>query len=404
MKILQINCVYPRGATGQITAAIHHRLLSEGHTSTVLYSRGSPNAEPHTFRVSGTPAGKYNHLISMLTGDVYGGCGLQTRRIIRYIKRHAPELVHLQCINGYFVNIYRLLGFLKAQGIPTVLTLHADFMFTANCGVALDCNKWQNGCGSCPELRRATHSLFFDRTHASFVKMQKAFDGFGDRLKVVAVSDWLGKRAAMSPIMKHCSLMTIRNGIDTEIFRPRGDLDVKAKLHISAHESMILWVSSAFSKEKGADEFLSLSEAMRGQDYRFVMVGADKPANYEGDVIFTGKIANPELLAAYYTAADVMLCCSKQESLPTVCLEAQCCGTPVVAFDVGGVSETIGEGMGELVPLGDISAMAAAVARQAKRKSDMTDAQTEAYRRAFDESRMTDAYLSLYESMLSREN
>ena len=134
------------------------------------------------------------------------------------------------------------------------------------------------------------------------------------------------------------------------------------------------------------------------------MVGADKPANYEGDVIFTGKIANPELLAVYYSAADVMLCCSKQESLPTVCLEAQCCGTPVVAFDVGGVSETIGEGMGELVPLGDISAMRAAVVRQAKRKADMTDAQTGAYRRAFDESRMTDAYLSLYESMLSREN
>lgn len=404
MKILQINCVYPRGATGQITAAIHHRLLREGHTSRVLYSRGRPNAEPHTFRVSSTPAGKYNHLISMLTGDVYGGCGLQTRRIVRYIKRYAPELVHLQCINGYFVNVYRLLGFLKEQRIPTVLTLHADFMFTANCGVALDCNKWQNGCGSCPELRRATHSLFFDRTHASFVKMQKALDGFGDRLKVVAVSDWLGKRAAMSPIMKQCSLMTIRNGIDTEIFRPRDDWDVRAKLHISAHESMILWVSSAFSKEKGADEFLALSEAMRGQDYRFVMVGADKPANYEGDVIFAGKITRPELLAAYYTAADVMLCCSKQESLPTVCLEAQCCGTPVVAFDVGGVSETIGEGMGELVPWGDISAMAAAVSRQAKRKAEMTDAQTEAYRRAFDESRMTDAYLSLYDSMLSHEN
>lgn len=404
MKILQINCVYPHGATGRITAAIHHRLLNEGHTSKVLYSRGRSNVEPHTFRVSGTPTGKYNHLISMLTGDVYGGCGIQTRRIIRYIKHYVPDLVHLQCINGYFVNIYRLLGFLKTQGIPTVLTLHADFMFTANCGVALDCNKWQTGCGSCPELRRATHSLFFDRTHVSFVKMQEAFDGFGERLKIVAVSDWLRERAAMSPIMKPYPLMTIRNGIDTEIFRPRNDWDVRAKLHISAHEKMILWVSSAFSKEKGADEFLTLSEVMRGKDCRFVMVGADKPADYEGDVIFAGKITRPELLAAYYTAADVMLCCSKQESLPTVCLEAQCCGTPVVAFDVGGVSETIGYGMGELVPLKNISAMADAVLRQAKRKAEMTDAQTEAYRRAFDEARMTDAYLSLYESMLFREN
>lgn len=404
MKILQINCVYPHGATGRITAAIHHRLLNEGHTSKVLYSRGRSNVEPHTFRVSGTPAGKYNHLISMLTGDVYGGCGIQTRRIIRYIKHYAPDLVHLQCINGYFVNIYRLLGFLKTQGIPTVLTLHADFMFTANCGVALDCNKWQTGCGSCPELRRATHSLFFDRTHASFVKMQEAFAGFGERLKIVAVSDWLRERAAMSPVMKPYPLMTIRNGIRTDVFRPCRDLDVRSKLHISAREKMILWVSSAFSKEKGADEFLALSEVMRGKDYRFVMVGADKPADYEGDVIFAGKITRPELLAAYYTAADVMLCCSKQESLPTVCLEAQCCGTPVVAFDVGGVSETIGCGMGELVPLKNISAMADAVLRQAKRKAEMTVAQTEAYRFAFDEARMTDAYLSLYESMLFREN
>ncbi len=401
MKILQINCVYPRGATGRITAAIHHRLLAEGYASSVLYSRGRSNEEPHAFRVSSTLAGKSNHLISMLTGDVYGGCGLQTRRIIRYIKRYAPDLVHLQCINGYFVNIYRLLGFLKAQGIPTVLTLHADFMFTANCGVALDCNKWQTGCGSCPELRRATHSLILDRTHASFVKMQKAFEGFGEQLTVVAVSDWLQKRAALSPIMKDCRMVTIRNGIDTDVFRPRNDLDVRAALHISAEEKMILWVSSAFSKEKGADDFLTLAEALRGQGCCFVMVGAEKPVGYEGDVIFMGKITRRNELAAYYSAADVMLCCSKQESLPTVCLEAQCCGTPVVAFDVGGVSETVGEGMGELAPLGNISAMAEAVMRQAQRKTEITDAQAEDFRRKFGETHMTDAYLSLYESILS---
>ncbi len=399
MRILQINCVYPYGSTGKLASTIHHRLLDEGHESMVLYSRGRQRVEPHTLRVSTTLEGKANHLISMLTGDVYGGCGMQTHRLMRIIKRYRPDVVHLQCINGYFVNIYRLVRFLKEQGLPTVLTLHADFMFTANCGSAFDCDKWQTGCGACPQLRRATHSLFFDRTHRSFEKMKNAFEGFESSLTVVGVSDWLGQRAARSPILQDARIITIHNGIDTAVFKPRG-ADVRQKLAIADGEKMILWVTSFFTREKGKDLFFELSDVMKDSGYRFVVVGAEKPCDYEGPVTFAGLITDQQALAAYYSAADVALCCSRQESFSLVSAEAQCCGTPVVGFDAGGVSEAVFDGMGEVVPLGDISAMAEAVARWSSLKNDISEDTVEACRRYFSASRMTEAYISLYRAMM----
>ena len=95
-----------------------------------------------------------------------------------------------------------------------------------------------------------------------------------------------------------------------------------------------------------------------------------------------------------------MLCCSRQESLPTVCLEAQCCGTPVVAFDVGGVSETIVDGMGEVVPLGNLSMMADAVARWSDLKPAISEDTVNDALRRLSVSNMTEAYIALYRSMM----
>lgn len=400
MRTLHINCVYPRGSTGKITSDIHHSLLRQGHESFVLYSRGKKTVEPYTKRVCGDLSGKINHFLSMLSGYVYGGCGVQTRKIIKKIRKYRPDVVHLQCINGYFTNIYKLVRFLNEQRIPTVLTLHAEFMYTANCGCSFDCEKWMIGCGRCPRLFQATHSLLWDKTHQSFLKMKYAFDGFGDKLTVVGVSNWLRGRAALSPIMKNCRLITIHNGINTAIFYPKDGSQIRSLLRLDPEEKMILWVTSVFSDEKGKDLFFGLTELMNSEQYRFVVVGAEKPDGYEGKVTFIGKVSNQDELANYYSAADVMLCCSKQESFPTVCLEAQCCGTPVVGFDVGGVAEAICNGMGEVIQLGDIHAMAKAVMRWAFEKSNICKTLVENCLHRFDAAEMANAYISLYQDML----
>ena len=66
---------------------------------------------------------------------------LSTARLLHILRREAPDIVHLQCINGYFVNIFRLVRWLKRHRIPTLLTLHAEFPYTANCGIAAELRK-----------------------------------------------------------------------------------------------------------------------------------------------------------------------------------------------------------------------------------------------------------------------
>ena len=65
--------------------------------------------------LSGRPLGRFekpNHSIR-ITGYPYGGCIWGTATALSALKRIKPDIVHLQCANGYMVNIYRILECLK---------------------------------------------------------------------------------------------------------------------------------------------------------------------------------------------------------------------------------------------------------------------------------------------------
>ena len=197
MKVLQINNVYNYGSTGKITRDLHQVLVQDGVESFVCYGRRTRTSDKNVVKICTEAYGKANGLFSRLTGVPYGGCILSTNKLIRIISKNNPDVVHLHCLNGHFVNIYRLIDFLKHEQIPTVLTLHAEFMHTANCGHSFECEKWLTGCGDCPDVRSATGAYFFDRTHYSWEKLRKAFSGF-DKLAVVSVSPWNGRNARLS--------------------------------------------------------------------------------------------------------------------------------------------------------------------------------------------------------------
>ena len=105
---------------------------------------------------------------------------ISTHRVIKAIEKQKPDIVHVHCINCYCINIYRLLYYLGSNGIKTVITHHAEFLYTGNCPHAYSCNKWQksNGCFDCNNLEEATGTRIIDRTHISWLKMKKAFDSF----------------------------------------------------------------------------------------------------------------------------------------------------------------------------------------------------------------------------------
>lgn len=365
MLVMQINCVYKKGSTGKITYDIHSELLKRGIESVVCYGRGEKINEPHVYKTCGEGYSKINHLLSELTGVMYGGCFFSTNKLIKIIKKEKPDVVHLQCINGYFVNIYRLVSWLKKHDIKTVLTLHAEFMYTANCGYALDCDKWQTGCGHCPRLKQETKSFFIDGTHKSWMKMKKAFDGFNDNLVVTSVSPWLMERAKLSPILNDKKHEVVLNGVNTDVFHFYDTAELRSQMGLNGVK-VIFHATPSFDDNinniKGGYYVLKLAEKMLDENVKFVVAG-NHPEGLKvpPNVILLGKVADQELLAKYYSMADVTLLTSKKETFSMVTAESLCCGTPVVGFKAGAPEQITIDKYSTFVNYADIDALQKAI-------------------------------------------
>jgi glycosyltransferase involved in cell wall biosynthesis len=362
MKILQVNSVYPLWSTGKITHDIHTVLVQEGHQSIVCYGLGEKLLDPYTYKVASRVETKLNRIWARLTGVMYGGNWFATRRLIQIIKEEHPDIVHLQCINGYFINIYRLITFLKKNRIKTVLTLHAEFMYTANCGYAFDCERWKNGCGKCPQLRQEVRSLFFDSTALSWKKMYQAFYGFNEGLRVISVSPWLQNRALQSPILKDKQHEVILNGIDTSTFKYQINQSIYTELNIDTNAKIIFHATPNFTDDpnhiKGGKYVIEL--AKRLPNLTFVVAGPTygRELNLPSNIKVLGAVTAPHKLAQLYSMSHLTLLTSKKETFSMVCAESLCCGTPIVGFEAGAPEQISLPDYSRFVTHGDTQALA----------------------------------------------
>lgn len=338
MKILQINCVFPLGSTGKIVKDIHNGLIKSGYESIVCYGNGSRINNTNIYKISNKLLQKVNALCSRINGYMYGGCFFSTQKIIHIIEKEKIDVVHLHCINGHIVNIYKLLEWLKINNIKTVLTLHAEFMYTANCGHALECEKWKYGCGNCTRLIQETKSIFGDRTHESWEKMYNAFKGFKN-LKVVSVSPWLMNRAKQSPILKDFDHKVVLNGIDTNVFKSYDTKELKKELNLQ-DKKIIFHATPTFSDDinhiKGGYYIIELAKKLQNDNIQIIVAGNNnKNIKVPDNITLLGEITNQVELANYYSMADIFLLTSKKETFSMTTAESLCCGTPVVGFKAG---------------------------------------------------------------------
>jgi len=339
---MQINVVYQKGSTGKIVYDLHSQLIDDGYESAVYFGRGEPVDEENINKIAPEFVMKLQSLRSKITGYVYAGCFLSTSLLLNEFIKYKPDVVHLHCLNGYFVNIYRLLNFLKENEIPTILTMHAEFMFTAGCSYSLDCEKWKTGCGKCPQLNKERPTTwFFDKSAKEWQLMYWAYKDF-QNLKIVSVSEWLHNKAKDSPFFKDKDMHVIYNGIDTEnIFKPQNYDSLKAK-HNLKDEKIILYVTPNFhSPIKGGHHALNLAERLEHQNIKMIIVGVDDDQiKLPRNVIPVKKTDNQLELAKYYSLADITILTSKKETFSMICAESLSCGTPIVGFKAG-APETI---------------------------------------------------------------
>lgn len=401
MKVLQVNCVYNKGSTGKITYDLHKGMLEVGIESVVCYGRGINTKELAVYKTCPEWYSKMNNALSRLTGIMYGGCFFSTKKLISVIICEKPDVVCLQCINGYFVNIYELITFLKKNRIPTVIVLHAEFMYTANCAHAYDCEKWKNGCGHCLRYHKETNSILFDNTALSWKKMKNAFSGSEDNMVIVSVSPWLKNRAEQSPMLLHHEHRVVFNGIDTDVFKPTIKAELIKKYKVK-NKKIVLHVTARFSDQnKGGKYVLQIAEKL-GNGYVVLLVGNGLPLQEKvpENVICVGAISDPIELASYYSLSDVTVITSKRETFSMVCAESLCCDTPIVGFYAGAPEQISHPDYSAFSKYGDVDDLLSNVIYWANRKKDGKCAK--ASKTMYDRTVMINHYIQIFEELYER--
>lgn len=402
MKILQVNVVYGRGSTGKIVKDIHEELLKNKHESYVVFGRRSEVKSEKVKKLSSELIMKIQSLYSKVSGYVYGGAFYSTKKFMRIVKKIKPDIVHLHCINGYMLNIYKTLDFLKQNNIRTIITQHAEFFYTSGCSYSHECNKWQTGCGNCPELNRERpKTWFFDKSDQEWKFMRDAFSDFNN-LKMVSVSEWVMNRALSSPFLKDKIHTVIHNGLDTNIFHYR-ESDLRKRLDISNDKRIVLHVTPDFSLPiKGGHFVIELAELLSDRsDIIFIIIGKNIPSFENDNIISIGSIANSKELANYYSISDLTLLTSRRETFSMVTAESLSCGTSVLGFKAGGPETIAIKDYSYFVNYGDVISLKEKLEEligktQSLSKIEISKKAIKKYSR----EDMVDKYLKIYQELL----
>lgn len=398
MKILMINSVCGIRSTGRICTDLADILKEHGHECLIAYGRETvpEKYENISYRI-GSDADVKLHALSARLFDNAGFCSRKaTKKLIKKIREYDPDVIHLHNLHGYYLDVEALFDYLKKSGKPVVWTLHDCWAFTGHCAHfdAVGCNKWKTGCHHCPQKREYPTSFLFDNSKKNYADKKRLFTQV-ENLTPVTPSGWLAGIVRESFLGKY-DIKVIPNGIDLDIFKPTNS-DFRKKYGLE-NKKIILGVASAWDKRKGLDDFVSLS-ALLDESYAVVLVGIDEKQKcaLPKNIIAISKTNNALELAEVYSAADVFVNPSRQETMGLTTVEAMACGTPVAVSDLTAVPEVVTSDGGLILPALTPEKIRDGIENVLKAKFDPRK-----NAEIFEKKRQFMRYLALYDSVLKQ--
>ncbi len=245
------------------------------------------------------------------------------------------NIVHLHWICNGFIRVSAL-GRLRAEGRHVVWTLHDMWPFTAVSPHLSDPKTYQSPwqAKEVPLVQKVWKAK------------QKAYQQL--RPLWAGCSRWITMQAARSPLTQQCRLVTVPNPVDMELFSPRSTTLPKPLRRI-------LFVAVRPDDErKGFHQMLECLTLLAkwgvfNEGVEIACVGMlseqAKQLLSPYPTVLYGYVKTPLDMACIYREADILVVPSLAENLPNTIMESLSCGTPVVAFETGGIPEMITNGV-----------------------------------------------------------
>ena len=347
MRYVQINSFY-NGSTGTIMRRQHEELRARGVDSYIMWGRRHETVSDHELCIATKPEIYLHGGLARLDGRCGFHSNGDTTRLLARLDEIRPDVVHLHNIHGYYVNVEMLFGWLaEHEDVRVEWTLHDCWAFTGHCAhfSYVGCEQWRSGCAGsarCPQLDE------YPKTYAGsgscrwcFEHKRGAFTSVPpERMRLITPSQWLADLVGQS-FLKGYPVEVRHNTIDKTVFKPTPS-DFRERYGIG-DRFMVLGVASPWTERKGLGDFVRLAGDLDSDRYAIVLVGLS-PKQVKAlpeCVVGLTRTDSPRELAGIYTTADVFLNPTVEDNFPTVNLEAEACGTPVVTYDTGGCRETI---------------------------------------------------------------
>lgn len=354
MVIVQIN-VSDFGSTGAMVRQFHEVAEATGDLSYCYFGRVTGKLLGE--RRIGNEADKYYHAAISRIGKNGHGSFLATKKLVRELEVIDPDIIVLQNIHGYYLNLSVFFDFLKHHEKSKIYWyVHDCWLFTGNCAYysTIKCENWRadvencRECANCKGYNRAYPKTFINSSHREYRFKRDLFTSLSkDRVTFICPSEWIQNELSKSFLKDYKSVVK-KTEPDKDVFYNRSEEEIQEvleKYNLSKEKKLILGVASVWDGRKQLEIFPKIADLL--PDYQVVCVGLSRSqiAKLPKNVIGIKRTENAEELAKFYSAASIFVNPSLEDNYSLVPLEAQSCGAKVVSSNRCGNPETVKNGV-----------------------------------------------------------
>lgn len=322
--------------------------------------------------------------------------------IINHPTIKEADIIHLHWVSKGllgFSSLEKLIGTKK----PIVWTVHDMHPFTGGCHYSEGCEKYKAGCGECPICRRTGIKDFTD------YNIKKKKELYKDaQITWVGCSKWITKCVNNSFAIVDNRCVTINNCISALSFYPVEKNEARKRLGIDRDHYIIGFgaMNAMSDRRKGYDMLVQAMQYVKEKvKVKVLLFGMDVSCvdnQHINDCICVGEIEDENRLRDTYSSMDVFVAPSRQENFANTVLEAEACGVPVVAFDVGGMRDLIiHKSTGYIANPFDIEDFAEGIEYCINNHIDMSMNARDFIAKRFNYDRIGEQYYRIYKEVLS---